>query len=134
MSFAPAQTTEPDPPFYILLQHAQGGLQTVPSTASNFVHPVIEYHFADDPPSALLPTSDAEAVVIIDYEGPGFPPSARSLHPELAIAGMKITDAPGAAAAHPRRNDRMYVLETIPSGDVGYVRPCSSQRMHIGLL
>ena len=122
MSFASAPTTESGPPFYILLQHATGGAQTTSTSASNFVHPVIEYHFADDPPSALLPTSDTEAIVIIDYDGPDQPPTVRSLHSDLAVTGVKITDAPGAAAANPRRNDKMYVLETVTSGDAGYVR------------
>lgn len=119
MSFASTSTAESEPPFYVLLQNASGATQTTAGSASTFVHPTIEYHFADDPPSALLPASD-EVVVIIDYNGPDLPPMVQSLHPDLAVTGIKIADAPGAAAAHPRRNDKMYVLETVSCGDNVY--------------
>lgn len=99
-----------EPPFYLLTQ------PTSSQGIANFNHPFIEYHFADDHPSALLPTSDAENVIIVDYEDIDSSPVVQSLHPNLAIAGVKVT-APGPAPplrdGEPKRNDRMYIIETL---------------------
>ncbi|THH06371.1 hypothetical protein EW145_g4137 [Phellinidium pouzarii] len=113
MSFA---SPNPEPPFYLLLQHTSpaDANNATSSTPASFSHPLIEYHFADDPPSALLPSSAAENVIILDYNGPDSTPVVQSLHSDFAITGVKVTDAPGAAAT--RRNDRMFIIETIASG------------------
>ncbi|KAI5122585.1 hypothetical protein M0805_004801 [Coniferiporia weirii] len=123
MSFA---STKPEPPFYLLLQHAPlAHTNNSPSSApAVYSHPLVEYHFADDPPSALLPSSAAESVVVLDYDSCDFPPVVQSLHASFAIVGVKVTDAPGAAAAVsrpgdevlPRRNDKMFIIETIANG------------------
>lgn len=109
MSFA---LTKHEPPFYLLAQPLAHSSQS----AANFTHPLIEYHFADDPPSNLLPGSDAESVIIIDYENTEPIPVAQSLHQDLAVAGVKVTTAPGATTARddePKRNDKMYIIQTL---------------------
>ncbi|KAH8120125.1 hypothetical protein DFH11DRAFT_1721984 [Phellopilus nigrolimitatus] len=116
MSFASAK---PEPPFYLLLQHTNANSSAASSSApANFSHPLIEYHFADDPASALLPTSADERVIVLDYDSPASAPVVQSLHADFAVASVKVTDAPGAAAAASRdgestRNDKMYIIETI---------------------
>ena len=87
------------------------------STPANFIHPTIEYHFADDPSSALLPTSEKENVIILDYQGPDSTPIAQSLHPELAISGVRVADTPGSSSA-PRdsdmvQNNMIYIVEIV---------------------
>ncbi|KAL5534425.1 hypothetical protein ACEPAG_887 [Sanghuangporus baumii] len=110
MSFAYVRR---EPPLYLLTQPlASSSAQS----AANFAHPVIEYQFADDPPSNLLPKSDAETVIIVDYEDNDAVPVARSLNHETAVAGVKVTPAPGVGAAgdgETRRNDTMYIIETL---------------------
>ncbi|KAL5519128.1 hypothetical protein ACEPAH_811 [Sanghuangporus vaninii] len=107
MSFASAKH---EPPLYLLTQPlASSSAQS----AANFAHPVIEYQFADDPPSNLLPKSDAETVIIVDYGDNDAVPVARSLNRELAVAGVKVTPAPGAGDGETRRNDMMYIIETL---------------------
>ncbi|KAL5535347.1 hypothetical protein ACEPAF_3441 [Sanghuangporus sanghuang] len=116
MSFASAKH---EPPLYLLTQPlASSSAQS----AANFAHPVIEYQFGDDPPSNLLPKSDAETVVIVDYENNDAAPVARSLNRELAVAGVKVTPAPGVGAAgegETRRNDTMYIIETLAAECTG---------------
>lgn len=106
-----------DPPYYILLsQSSLPGPSSTNPTSTAFVHPVIEYHFADDPPSTLLPASPSESIIILDYDGTDETPVAESLEKNLAVTGVKVTDAPGASAARdgePRWNDQIYIVETI---------------------
>ncbi|KAL5495452.1 hypothetical protein ACEPAI_915 [Sanghuangporus weigelae] len=110
MSFASAKR---EPPLYLLTQPlASSSAQS----AANFAHPVIEYQFADDPPSNQLPKSDAETVIVVDCEDNDAVPIARSLNRELAVAGVKVTPAPGVGASgdgETRRNDTMYIIETL---------------------
>ncbi|EJD04156.1 uncharacterized protein FOMMEDRAFT_155276 [Fomitiporia mediterranea MF3/22] len=107
-----------EPPYYVLTRPLPNASSQAPA---NFAHPVIEYHFADDPPSLLLPSSETQSVIIIDYDDLNSPPVAQSLNQNLAVAGVKVSPAPGASAAPStregdlKRNDQMYIIETLGS-------------------
>ncbi|KAJ6534418.1 hypothetical protein B0H10DRAFT_2246920 [Mycena sp. CBHHK59/15] len=86
-----------DPPFYILCARTS---LAAPTPAPALVHPAIQYHYADDPPLALLPIPQS------------------TFSPAVAVTALRIEEAPGAAAdAVPRRNDRMYIVETTAAAD-----------------
>lgn len=129
----------PPPPFYILLsQHTASslpslGAQTLPPPPSKLTHPTIQYHYADDPPLALVPSAEHPRIVILDIPdgSPGQPvaspsstetimpspaPSARSLSSALAITSVKVAQAPGAAIKHALaegRDPTIYILESV---------------------
>ena len=111
---------EPKPPYYILVSHSPLDLQ---ATSSTLTHPVVQYHYADDSPLALLPHTPDEHVLVLDYtdltssavESTGVP-AVKSISRMLAVTAVKVSEAPGAAAAHEElqinRNDNMYIVET----------------------
>lgn len=106
-----------EPPFYVLVSHSS--LSNIsPSTAqsASLAHPTIQYHYADDSPLTLLPQSPSEHVLVLDYDpGATNAPVVNSLSRGLVVSGLKVAEAPGAAAVvddEPGRNDRMYILET----------------------
>ncbi|KAI0757074.1 hypothetical protein C8Q80DRAFT_1131881 [Daedaleopsis nitida] len=122
-----ATPTSSDPPYYVLISHSQSLAGSVPASSS-LCHPIIEYHYADDPPASLLPQHPTEHVLVLDYESAQSgvaAPTVKSLSPDLIVSGLKVTDAPGAAVAgEPAlRNNSIYVIETtirstaIPNGD-----------------
>ncbi|KAJ7462677.1 hypothetical protein B0H11DRAFT_2053774 [Mycena galericulata] len=94
------------PPFYILL-------------AANpaLVHPTIQYHYKDDPPRALVPKPN-EHVLVLDYH-PEAPPVVQSISPSISVTGLRIEEAPGAAAetTDVPRNDRMFIIDTTTAQD-----------------
>ncbi|KAJ6627219.1 hypothetical protein B0H10DRAFT_2210610 [Mycena sp. CBHHK59/15] len=103
-----------DPPFYILCARTS---LAAPTPAPALVHPAIQYHYADDPPLALLP-HPAEHVLVLDFRPPAPAPTVHSFSPAVAVTALRIEEAPGAAAdAVPRRNDRMYIVETTAAAD-----------------
>lgn len=111
-------SNELEPPFYVLVAHTQLPSYSVagpgPTTLS---HPTIQYHFADDPSHAILPSSDAETVIVLDYTSPAATPVAESLRKALAVTGVKMSEAPGTAVGTKdgdlKRNNKMYVVETM---------------------
>lgn len=105
------------PPYYVLVSHAPLQTDQTATSASytSFSHPTVEYHYADDLPHALLPRSPGEHVLVLDYDPHRVsPPVAQSLSTDLAVIGVKVTEAPGAATAEEEgpRNNKIYVLET----------------------
>jgi len=101
-----------DAPYYVML--SQSNLVS-PSTTS-LVHPIIQYHFADDNPHDILPTHEGESVIILDYEPGKVTPLVESASRNIAVTGIKVTDAPPSGTptdGEPRRNDNMFILETI---------------------
>ena len=102
---------ETKPPFYILVSHSPLDSQATSSTLS---HPVVQYHYADDSPLALLPHTPDEHVLVLDYTDQV--PTVKSISRFLAVTGVKVSEAPGAAAAHEElqinRNEKMYIVET----------------------
>jgi len=129
----------PPPPFYVLLsQHTTSslpspGTQTLPPPPSQLTHPTIQYHYADDPPLALVPSAEHPHIIILDIRdgGLGQPvasppsaettvpsptPSARSLSSALAVTSVKVAQTPGAAIKHALtegRDPNIYILETV---------------------
>ncbi|KAH8107925.1 hypothetical protein BXZ70DRAFT_1003347 [Cristinia sonorae] len=87
---------------------------SAPPPPTSFSHPTIEYHYADDSPHHLLPRAPGEIVLVLDHDSTephGF--SAKSLTTELAVVGLKVTEAPGAGVVDDGvKNNNMYVLET----------------------
>ena len=101
-------------PFYILVSQTSQNVSSVPALPTTFCHPTIEYHYADDSPHSLLPRTPGELVLVLDYD-PADPSgfSAKSLTTELAVTGLKVTEAPGAGVVDDGvKNNNMYVLET----------------------
>ncbi|KIK71202.1 hypothetical protein GYMLUDRAFT_132526, partial [Collybiopsis luxurians FD-317 M1] len=92
------------PPYYILFS-------TQPASSSTLGHPTIQYHYADDSPLALLPQHPDEHVLLLDYDPNSQKPIVTSTSRTLAVTGVKIGEAPGAAVAEDKRNDRMYIIE-----------------------
>jgi hypothetical protein len=93
-------------PYYILTN-------TTPSTALD--HPKIEYHYADSTPLALLPRSEEEQVVVLDFDPVTRTIThAQSLSRALAVAHVKVADAPGAHAQEEaqEKDPRVFVIET----------------------
>ncbi|KAI9462512.1 hypothetical protein BJY52DRAFT_1355195, partial [Lactarius psammicola] len=79
------------------------------------LHPILQYHYANDRPLSLLPESTGEQVLLLDYD-PLSPASTRvqSISGNAAITGIRITDAPGAGSAEEDAcwSGKMFVLET----------------------
>ncbi|KAJ7786010.1 hypothetical protein B0H16DRAFT_1488883 [Mycena metata] len=92
-------------PFYILCSNA------------GLVHPTVQYHYTDDSPLALVPHPH-EHVLILDFDPQSnIPPTVQSISPSLSVTGLRVEEAPGAAAAAAEegdatRNDRMFIIET----------------------
>ncbi|KAJ7169592.1 hypothetical protein C8R46DRAFT_1217272 [Mycena filopes] len=80
------------------------------------VHPAIHYHYADDNPRALIPALD-EHVLILDYDPHSdAPPTVQSISPSISVTGVRVEEAPGAAAeGDAARNDRMFIIDTTTS-------------------
>jgi hypothetical protein len=118
--------TPPGPPRYILV--SQSILSDSVATDSShraLSHPIIQYVYADDPPTAALPRFPGEQVLVIDNSSTSDPtlvPSS-SLSPDLIVTGVKISAAPGTTlmdADVPLGNNNMYVIETMRVKDEGY--------------
>jgi len=128
-----ASTTEP--PYYILVSHSSLSNNTavsgVGTSSTPLEHPIIQYHYADDSPHSLLPRSPNEHVLVLDYDFShtgictSAVPTIKSISNQLALIGVKVSEAPGAAAAHDelkiKRNDKMYILETCTTKEDKYV-------------
>src|ERR1700733_8403586 len=114
-------TSTTHPPYYILVSHSNFSNNTAASgagTSTSLGHPLIQYHYEDDSPLSLLPKTPDEHVLIMDYDASrtGTVPIIKSISSNLAITGVKFSEAPGPAAQHDelniKRNDNMYILET----------------------
>lgn len=123
-------TLTTEPPFYILVSHSSLlNNSTTPSTSSTTLgHPSIQYHYADDSPLSLVPQTADEHVLVLDYNPTNMSsnvPTIKSISRSLAVTGVKVSEAPGATAAHDelkiKRNDKMYILETCTTMEDKYV-------------
>jgi len=103
-----------DPPFYVLL--AQSPLSNVSTGAlsNTLAHPIIQYHYADDSPLSILPTQPNESVLVLNYDPKSAPPTVQSITNNLVVNGLRVEEAPGAAAddSKKHRNISMFVIET----------------------
>lgn len=105
-------TSQPLPPYYILVSHSSVNNAAPGAQSSNFSHPIIQYQYQDDSALPLLPQHPDEHVLILDYEPLAQKPSVvKSISPDLVVTGLKVDDAPGAAAAD-EKNAHMFVIET----------------------
>ncbi|KAJ3719699.1 hypothetical protein EV361DRAFT_949791 [Lentinula raphanica] len=93
-----------DPPYYILFS-------TQPANSSSLGHPTIQYQYADDSPLALLPQHPDEHVLLLEFDQTSSVPTVTSTSRTLAVTGIKVEEAPGAAVAEDKHNDRMYIIE-----------------------
>lgn len=113
-------TTTDSPPYYVLVSQSSLAGGNGPS-ATTLGHPCIQYHYTDDSPLALLPQSSDEHVLILDHYASDRVPIMKSISRDLAVTGIKVSEAPGANAAHDelkiQRNDKMYILETCSTTD-----------------
>ena len=100
------------PPYYILFAHSPLSSSTPGALSNTLGHPTIQYHYQDDSPLALLPQHPDEHVLVLDYDPDSTTqPTVQSLSKTLVTTGLRIEEAPGAAAAD-AKNDRMYIVET----------------------
>jgi hypothetical protein len=122
-----SETTTPLPPRYILISQSNLPSSTSSTnetaTSSTLIFPTIQYHYADDPPLALLPSSkDSPPYLVMDWD-----PNAaardlvvRSLSDTVSVVGLKAVPAPGMSDAVERDiNRNMYVVETVHSASPG---------------
>jgi len=119
-------------PHYVLVSssssssssRAQSSTAAGPAT-SVLSHPVLQYHYANESPLSLLPTSPNEQVLVLDYD-PLNPALSRAqfISGSAAITGIKVTDAPGAGSAEGDAgwSNSMFVLETT-TFDSRFARP-----------
>lgn len=104
-------------PYYIFVSNSSLLSATQAAPSSLLLHPSIQYHYQDDSPLELLPRSEDEHVLVLDYDPAGLSqPSAKSTSSNIAVTSLKVTDAPGAAASSsdelPSKNDKMYIIHT----------------------
>jgi len=88
------------PPYYILFSA---------EPANSLGHPIIQYQYADDSPLALLPQRE-EHVLLLEYDEDSSV-TVTSISTTLIVTGVKAEEAPGAAVADNKRNDKMYIIE-----------------------
>ncbi|KAK2461778.1 hypothetical protein APHAL10511_006241 [Amanita phalloides] len=114
-------------PYYILVAHSPLSSSFPAALSNTLAHPTIQYHYQDDSPLALLPQNPDEHVLVLDYD-PHSPtlPTVQSLSKTLAVTGLRIEEAPGAATADPK-NDRMYMIETTEIEDYAMATPQSDR-------
>jgi hypothetical protein len=104
-------------PCYVLVSSSSRARTTaVASSAAPILgHPVLQYHYANDSPLSLLPRSNDEQVLVLDYDplSPALT-RAQSISGSSAVTGIKVTDAPGAGSAEGDGiwSNKMFVLET----------------------
>lgn len=117
---------QPLPPYYILVSHSSVDNAAPGAPSSNFSHPVIQYQYQDDSALPLLPQHPDEHVLVLDYDPSAQKaPAVRSISRSLVVTGLKVDEAPGAAATD-GKNGHMFVIET--TSDDQYVANPRSTR------
>ena len=104
-------------PCYIFVSNSSLLSATQAAPSSLLLHPSIQYHYQDDSPLDLLPRSEDEHILVLDYDPTGqSQPSAKSVSNTIAVTFLKVTDAPGAAVSGSDeftiKNDKMYIIHT----------------------
>jgi len=109
-------STSTHPPYYILISHSSLSSPNQGPLSNSLGHPNIQYHYSDDSPLSLLPQHPEECVVVLDHDPQSSaPPTVRSISETVVVTGLKVEEAPGAAAAvedDAGKNDRMFIIET----------------------
>lgn len=105
-------TNPPLPPYYVLVSHSTVNNAAPGAPSSNFSHPIIQYQYHNDSALPLLPQHPDEHVLVLDYDPSAHKlPTINSISRSLVVTGLKVDEAPGAAAAD-GRNSHMFVIET----------------------
>jgi hypothetical protein len=102
------------PPHFVLVSHSAQPEADAVGPARTLGHADIQYHYADDPPLALLPRSSDEQVLVLDYDPTGnAAPHAQSLSGPATVTGVLVTDAPGAPTDESWPwSSKMFVVNT----------------------
>ena len=104
------------PPFYVLVSHSSLPTQhaTGPQSPPTLVHPVIQYHFADDDPRALLPRFPGEKVIVLDHvpESPEGS-SAQALSGNAVVTGVQVAETANVRENSTNENEKMYIIDLI---------------------
>ena len=119
-----------NPPYYILFAHSPLSSSNPGPLSNTLRHPAIQYHYQDDSPLALLPQHPDEHVIVLDYDPDSTSaPAVQSLSKTLVVTGLRIEEAPGAAATDDAdvKNDKMYTIEATELEDQ-YVPESSAVR------
>jgi hypothetical protein len=112
------------PPYYILISQSDSSPSSQPQIplSTSLSHPILQYHYLDDSPLALLPRAPDEQVLLLDYNPnapPDFQPMVRSVSTGVAMSSIKVLEAPGASAelVGASVSEKMYILGTTTSPD-----------------
>ena len=107
-----------EPPLYVLVAHSTLPTQNPSQSSSTLVDPVIQYHFADDDPRALLPDFPGETVIVLDYHpdfSEGF--SAQVLSGNSVVTGVQVKDATSGGESIANKNEKMHIIDLVSTQD-----------------
>jgi hypothetical protein len=95
-------SASPAAPYYILVSPSALGSHLHPSSLT---HPTVQYHYADDPPTALLPTTEHPNVIILEPQFPEESAESNAPHasssPQSVSTNSAVTIVPSKATAQP---------------------------------
>lgn len=100
------------PPYYILLSHSPFVARDH-QHSNALTHPIIEYHYQDDSPLALLPQQQGEQVVVLDFDPATKSPNVRSVTSQVAVTNLVVEKAPGTPVhGTDGKGGQIYTIET----------------------
>lgn len=123
-------SNQQSPPFYIMI--SQSILPPIPGASPQQVltHPSVQFHYADDPPLAIL-SSTQRQVIVLDTNAPqsqAISPSstativpssslsAQSISSSVAVASVRTAQPPLKAVAHATaegKDPNIYIIELL---------------------
>ncbi|KAH8835336.1 hypothetical protein DL96DRAFT_42248 [Flagelloscypha sp. PMI_526] len=95
------------PPHFVLVAHTNANS----ANSRTLIHPTIQHSFTDDSPLTILPRSDQDHVLVLDYKPDGHP-TAQSISGSVIVTGVNTAPAMDEGNA----NDQMYTIETTSNG------------------
>jgi hypothetical protein len=102
---------------------------TGPPIAPSLIHPLIHYHYADDPPLSLLPPVSGAQVLVMDFDpSSSNPPRVQSLSEDVVVTGVQVTEA--ATEGREGTNSNMYLVETLVPVQQRSISPPFSSVVH----
>lgn len=104
------------PPTYVLISESALSNTNYTADFTTLVHPVIHYHYADDPP--ICPQGTKSNLLVMDYDPASTElPAVSSLTPSLAVDDVTVSDAPGASSTLSSTslpvNSNLYIIRTL---------------------
>jgi len=109
-----SQNTEP--PFYVLVSHSALPTQHASGSQSppTLVHPVIQYHFADDDPRALLPRFPGEKVIVLDHDmDSSRGSSAQAISGNAVVTGVQVSETANVREGSTNGKEKIYIIDLI---------------------